>query len=207
MTPLPRCRNLPVTLRGPLVMAGLLILLGFLASQSVLSALGRVQEARLSVGTPMSAMDEARGAPRPIAEADFPRGDPVLSRLIATCNHMTTAVESRAEADRRLAERERFVSLGRLSSSLAHEVNNPLGGLLDAADTILSFSDRPGVVRQSAGLMQRGLSHLRDVTRAILDQNRLDRTDQLLRPEDFKDHKLRYEPEVARRGANAAPDR
>ena len=48
MRPLPRFRNLPVTLRVPLVMAGLMILLGFLASQSVLSALGRVQDARLS---------------------------------------------------------------------------------------------------------------------------------------------------------------
>ena len=119
--------------------------------------------------------------------SDIPRGDPELSRLISTYNRMTTAVESRAEAERRLAERERFVSLGRLSSSLAHEVNNPLGGLLNAADTILSYSDRPEVVRQSAELMQRGLSHLRDVTRAILDENRLGRVGQSLRPEDLED--------------------
>lgn len=350
MTVVPRFRDLPVTLRVPLVMAGLMVLLGFLASQSVLSALGRVQDARLSetarlhveglsvalgpsvlrqdvwevydildrarsaydgqrlllsivadergrilaatdprrapvgeavagfevgavppdavrmtgdpllrvvapllfqgrqigqivteldvtdllaerrnvsmwllfgnaaatallafggwlavarilrpVGALVSAMDESKGAPRPIAESDIPRGDPGLSRLISTYNRMTTAVESRAEAERRLAERERFVSLGRLSSSLAHEVNNPLGGLLNAADTILSYSDRPEVVRQSAELMQRGLSHLRDVTRAILDENRLDRVGQALRPEDLEDLKLLFEPEVASR--------
>ncbi len=70
---------------------------------------------------------------------------------------MTTAVEARAEAERRLAERERFVSLGRLSSSLAHEINNPLGGLLNAADTIVTYADRPEVVRESGNLMLRGL--------------------------------------------------
>lgn len=350
MRPVPRFRDLPVTLRVPLVMAGLMILLGFLASQSVLSALGRVQDERLSetarlhveglsvalgpsvlrqdvwevydildraraaydgqrlllsivadergrilaataprrapvgdaiagfevdavspdavrmtgdpvlrvaapllfqgrqigqivteldvtdllaerrnvsmwllfgnaaatallsfggwlavarilrpVGTLVSAMDDSKGAPRPIAESDIPRGDPGLSRLISTYNRMTTAVESRAEAERRLAERERFVSLGRLSSSLAHEVNNPLGGLLNAADTILSYSDRPEVVRQSAELMQRGLSHLRDVTRAILDENRLDRAGQSLRSEDLEDLKLLFEPEIVSR--------
>ena len=350
MRQVPHFRNLPVTLRVPLVMAGLMILLGFLASQSVLSTLGRVQDARLSetarlhveglsvalgpsvlrqdvwevydildrarsaydgqrlllsivadergrilaatdprrapvgeavagfkgdavppdairmtgdsvlrvaapllfqgrqigqivteldvtdllaerrnvsmwllfgnavatallafggwlavarilrpVGALVSAMDDSRGVPRPIAESEIPRGDPGLSRLISTYNRMTTAVESRAEAERRLAERERFVSLGRLSSSLAHEVNNPLGGLLNAADTILSYSDRPEVVRQSAELMQRGLSHLRDVTRAILDENRLDRVGQALRPEDLEDLKLLFEPEVASR--------
>jgi signal transduction histidine kinase len=346
----PRFRNLPVTLRAPLVMAGLMILLGLLASQSILAALGRVQDARLSetarlhveglsvalgpsvlrqdvwevydildrarsaydgqrlllsivadergrilaatdprrapvgdevarfeedavppdtirmtgdptlrimapltyqgrqigqivteldvtdllaerrdvsmwllfgnaaatallafggwlavahilrpVGTLVLAMDDSKGAPRPIPETDMPRGDPGLSRLILTYNRMTTAVESRADAERRLAERERFVSLGRLSSSLAHEVNNPLGGLLNAADTILSYADRPEVVKQSAELMQRGLSHLRDVTRAILDENRLDRIGQALRPEDLEDLKLLFEPEVASR--------
>ncbi|QYZ72151.1 HAMP domain-containing histidine kinase (plasmid) [Neotabrizicola shimadae] len=346
----PRFRDLPVTLRVPLVMAGLMVLLGFLASQSVLSALGRVQDARLSetarlhveglsvalgpsvlrqdvwevydildrarsaydgqrlllsivadergrilaatdprrapvgeavvgfevnavppdairmtgdstlrvmapllfqgrqigqivteldvtdllterrnvsmwllfgnaaatavlafggwlavarilrpVGTLVLAMDDSQGAPRPISEADIPRGDPGLSRLILTYNRMTTAVESRAEAERRLAKRERFVSLGRLSSSLAHEVNNPLGGLLNAADTIRTYSDRPEVVRQSAELMLRGLSHLRDVTRAILDENRLDRIGQALRREDMEDLRLLFEPEVSSR--------
>ncbi|WP_370654144.1 hypothetical protein [Pseudotabrizicola sp.] len=48
MKPLSRFRNLPVTLRVPLITAALMILLGLLASQSVLSALGRLQDARLS---------------------------------------------------------------------------------------------------------------------------------------------------------------
>jgi signal transduction histidine kinase len=148
------------------------------------------------VGALVQAMDGSGGAPRPIPESDIPQGDPGLARLIETYNQMTTAVEERAEAERRLADRERFVSLGRLSSSLAHEVNNPLGGLLNAADTIRTYADRPDVVRQSAELMQRGLGHLRDVTRAILDQNRLDRVGQPLRPEDFEDLRLLFEPEA-----------
>jgi len=148
------------------------------------------------VGALVQAMDASGGAPRPIPKAEIPQGDPGLARLIQTYNQMTSAVEERAEAERRLADRERFVSLGRLSSSLAHEVNNPLGGLLNAADTIHTYADRPDVVRQSAELMQRGLGHLRDVTRAILDQNRLDRAGQPLRPEDFEDLRLLFEPEA-----------
>ena len=148
------------------------------------------------VGALVQAMDSSGGAPRPIPQAAIPHGDPGLARLIVTYNQMTTAVEERAEAERRLADRERFVSLGRLSSALAHEVNNPLGGLLNAADTIRTYADRPDVVRQSAELMQRGLGHLRDVTRAMLDQNRLDRAGQPLRPEDFEDLRLLFEPEA-----------
>ena len=48
MIRLPRFRNLPVTVRVPLVTAALMIVPGLLASQTVLLALGRVQDARLS---------------------------------------------------------------------------------------------------------------------------------------------------------------
>jgi signal transduction histidine kinase len=174
------------------------LLVGNALATGVLAFGGWLAVARIlrPVGVLVQAMDGSGGAPRPIPQSDIPQGDPGLARLIETYNQMTTAVEERAEAERRLADRERFVSLGRLSSSLAHEVNNPLGGLLNAADTIRTYADRPEVVRQSADLMQRGLAHLRDVTRAILEQNRLDRAGQPLRPEDFEDLRLLFEPEA-----------
>lgn len=174
------------------------LLFGNALATGVLAFGGWLAVARIlrPVGALVQAMDASGGAPRPIPTTEIPHGDPGLARLIETYNQMTTAVEERAEAERRLADRERFVSLGRLSSSLAHEVNNPLGGLLNAADTIRTYADRPEVVRQSAELMQRGLGHLRDVTRAMLDQNRLDRAGQPLRPEDFEDLRLLFEPEA-----------
>lgn len=174
------------------------LLFGNAMATAVLAFGGWLAVARIlrPVGALVQAMDASGGAPRPIPETEIPQGDPGLARLIQTYNQMTTAVGERAEAERRLADRERFVSLGRLSSALAHEVNNPLGGLLNAADTIHTYADRPEVVRQSAELMQRGLGHLRDVTRAILDQNRLDRAGQRLRPEDFEDLRLLFEPEA-----------
>lgn len=178
------------------------LLFGNAAATAVLTFAGWLAVARIlrPVGTLVRAMDATEGVPRPIPEADIPRGDPGLARLISTYNRMTTAVEARAEAERRLAERERFVSLGRLSSSLAHEINNPLGGLLNAADTVVTYADRPDVVRESGNLMLRGLSHLRDVARAILDQNRLDRSGQPLQAVDFEDLRLLFEPEAASRG-------
>jgi signal transduction histidine kinase len=182
------------------------LLFGNAAATAVLTFGGWLAVARIlrPVGALVRAMDATEGVPRPIADADIPRGDPGLARLIATYNRMTTAVEARAEAERRLAERERFVSLGRLSSSLAHEINNPLGGLLNAADTIVNYADRPAVVRESGTLMLRGLTHLRDVARAILDQNRLDRSGQPLRAVDFEDLRLLFEPEAASRDQTLA---
>ncbi|MFN6951525.1 MAG: sensor histidine kinase [Albidovulum sp.] len=177
------------------------LLVGNAAAAAILALAGWLAVARLlrPLGVLIQAMQGEKGVPYAIPESEMPRSDPGLMRLFKTYNIMTTAVEARAEAERRLAARERFVSLGRLSSSLAHEINNPLGGLMNAADTILTYPDRPEVVRQSAGLIHRGLAHLRDVSRAILDQNRLDRVNQPLRPEDFEDLRLLYEPETASR--------
>jgi len=149
---------------GNAIAIGLLSTVGFLAIRWMLKP----------VTTLARQMTETQGEPHPIPASDIPQGDGEISRLARTYNSMVGAVAAKAEAERRLAERERFVALGRLSSSLAHEINNPLGGLLNATDTIRSFADRPEVVRQSADLLDRGLRHLRDVTRATLDQNRMD---------------------------------
>lgn len=144
-------------------------------------------------------MGQTDGTPHPIPESSIPRSDSVLTRLMRNFNQMAGAIDARAEAERRLAERERFVSLGRLSSSLAHEINNPLGGLLNATDTIRTYADRPEVVRQSADLVNRGLRHLRDVSRVILEENRLDRSGRPLSTTDFEDLRVLFEPETSRR--------
>ena len=143
-------------------------------------------------------MAGAGDAPLPIPEREMPRGDGDLARLARTYNGMVDAVAAKAETERRMAERERFVALGRLSSSLAHEINNPLGGLLNATDTIRNFPDRPDVVRNAAALLERGLQHLRDVARVTLEQNRLDRQDSVLSQTDFEDIRLLIEPELKR---------
>lgn len=143
-------------------------------------------------------MDDAGGAPSRIPEAEIPKSDTELARLLRTFNAMAGAIDARTEAERRLAERERFVSLGRLSSSLAHEINNPLGGLLNVVDTIRAYPSRPEVVQTSVDLLERGLVHLKDVSQAILEENRFNRLGLPLRPTDFDDLKLLFEPEAAR---------
>ncbi len=173
---------------GNAVATFLLAILGYLVMRRILMPVTRVVER----------MRESADAPEPIAPSDMPAGDSEMAQLARSYNSMVGAIGAKAEADRRLAERERFVSLGRLSSSLAHEINNPLGGLLNAVDTVQKYADRPDVVRESADLLRRGLGHMRDVARATLDLNRLDHTGAVLAAEDFHDLKLLIEPEISR---------
>lgn len=145
-------------------------------------------------------MGGTEGAPTPITPDEIPRGGAEIARLFRTYNGMVAAIAAKADAERRLAERERFVSLGRLASSLAHEINNPLGGLLAAADTLQAYPDRPEVVRRSAGLIERGLSRLRDVAQAALDQHRFADDAAPMTPDDVEDLRLLIGPETIRLG-------
>lgn len=145
-------------------------------------------------------MTTMQGRPQAIPDVQMPRSDPELVTLFQTYNAMAVEVQARIDAERRLAERERFVSLGRLSSSLAHEINNPLGGLLNATDTIRTYADRADVVREASALIDRGLRHLRDVVGATLDQHRTDPDHRPLRQADFDDLRLLFQPEAARMG-------
>lgn len=175
-------------LLGNALATGVLALMGYFAMRRMLRPITRLAQR----------MRETAQSPEPFPESDIPRGDTELSRLVQTYNLMAEEIDAKAETERRLAQRERFVSLGRLSSSLAHEINNPLGGLLNAADTITQYADRPDVVRQSASLLKRGLEHLRDVARATLDHNRLDRSSAPLAREDLDDLHLLIGPEIKR---------
>ncbi|TCT10558.1 signal transduction histidine kinase [Tepidamorphus gemmatus] len=181
--------------------ATLALLAGNAAATVIVVLAGYIAVARILEPIELLArhMGEAGDAPRPIPEAAIPRSDTLLSRLLRNFNDMAGAIDARREVERRLAERERFVSLGRLASSLAHEINNPLGGLVNAADTIRAYADRPEVVRRSADLLDRGLRHLRDVSRVILEENRLDRSARPLSSTDFDDLRLLFEPETVRR--------
>lgn len=178
-----------------------LLLSGNALATLVLAGLGYVAMRRMlrPVSTLAQQMAGAEGEPLPIPDREVPRGDDEFARLARIYNSMVRDVAAKSEVEHRLAERERFVALGRLSSSLAHEINNPLGGLLNATDTIRNFAHRPEVVRDAAALLERGLHHLRDVARVTLEQNRLDRQDSPLSLEDFEDVRLLILSELKRR--------
>ena len=143
-------------------------------------------------------MQPQAGPPRPIPPDRIPERDPELARLYRSYNRMLEVEQARVNAHLRSAERERLAGLGRLAGSLAHEINNPLGGLLNAVDTIRRYPDRAEVVRGSAELLDRGLRHLRDVVRATLDTHRTDRASGPLACADLDDLRLLIGPEIAR---------
>lgn len=122
------------------------------------------------------------------------------ARLFAAYNSLLDADEERRELTGRLAEEEKLASLGRLSSVMAHEINNPLGGLLNAVDTLRKHGEKEDVRRAALDLLQRGLQGIGEVVRAALATYRPDRQARPLARHDFDDAALLVTPELRRRG-------
>lgn len=125
---------------------------------------------------------------------------PEYRRTFAAYNTLAKAMIEREALSYQLAEEERLASLGRLATGMAHEINNPLGGLFNAIDTLKRHGANPGVRVKSLDLIERGLKGIRDVVRATLMTYRADRDRRDLRSEDIGDLKLLIAPEATRRG-------
>jgi signal transduction histidine kinase len=100
----------------------------------------------------------------------------------------------------RLAEEEKYALLGKLASGMAHEVNNPLGGLFTTVDTLARHGADPAVRARSIGFLRRGLSDIRDVVRAGLVTAKGRVGEAALTREDLDDLRHLIRHEVERRG-------
>jgi signal transduction histidine kinase len=185
-----RERTVAILVIGNALATLIAALVGFAVLRRVLRPVARLTDA----------MGQGADGLQAIPEEAVPRHNPEIAHLYDTYNRLINAVVERDATAKRLAERERFVSLGRLAGTLAHEVNNPLGGLLNTVHTLRSYPERADVVRSSADLLDRGLRHMRDVVRATLDTHRAAPEATALSRADFEDLNLLIRPEAERRG-------
>ena len=122
-----------------------------------------------------------------------------FQRVFRRFNAMAGAVAERETLASQLAAEERVASLGRLASGMAHEINNPLGGLFNALSTLRRHGDTPAARDRALNLLQRGLAHIRDVVRAALVTYRSDAVERELNPADVEDLRLLVGPEADRK--------
>lgn len=140
----------------------------------------------------------AAGTVQPIADTRTTASSETR-HLFKAYNDMAAAVREREALAHRLAEEERLASLGRLASGMAHEINNPLGGLFNTLDTLKRHGDSHSVRNTSIDLLERGLTGIRDVVRATLVNYRTDGEPRTLRPVDMEDLQVLIKPELTRR--------
>lgn len=182
------------------VLITLLVTNGIVA---VLFAFGGFLLVRRMVGPIRVLENHMRSAAHGVAEAitatEIPQGEGEVASLFHGYNALVHAERERANLAMQLAEEEKLASLGRLASGMAHEINNPLGGLFNAIDTLKLHGETPGVRETSIRLVERGLVGIRDVVEAALATYRPERSQRALTAEDLDDVALLLKPELRRK--------
>jgi signal transduction histidine kinase len=110
---------------------------------------------------------------------------------------MLGELREKALLERELLRTERLTAIGRLTSGIAHEVNNPLGGMLMALDNMKARGGLPAHAEKTLGLLERGLGQIQETVAALLVQTR----DQSrpLNPHDLEDVRTLIHPQMLKK--------
>lgn len=91
-----------------------------------------------------------------------------IGRAGASFKRMLKELKDKERLEQEMLVSERLAAVGRLSAGIAHEINNPLGGMLNAISTYKRHgSDDPRTLKTLA-MLERGLTQIKDTVAALL---------------------------------------
>jgi signal transduction histidine kinase len=120
-----------------------------------------------------------------------------LGQLFEAYRNTARALHDKALLEQEMVRSERLAAVGRLAAGIAHEVNNPVGGMLIALDNLRQRAELDPSVARTAALLERGLHHIGDTVAALLVEARV--SSRLLGPGDFDDVRTLVEPQLRKK--------
>jgi len=166
-------RNKAISILVAITVAGMLLAigLGYVLANKIMSPVHRLIRASQQVS-------EGNLAPEigPISKDE-------IGVLQKTFKDMVISLEerdkrSRAESENRLLQSEKQASVGRLAAGVAHEINNPLTGVLAYTHMLLRRKDLADDIRSDLTTIVESTERVRKIVKGLLDfsrQTRLDR--------------------------------
>lgn len=129
------------------------------------------------------------GPSQKVAENVYPYEDE-LGQLFEAYRRMLQEQDARAALEQQVIHSERLAAVGRLAAGVAHEINNPLGGMLTAIDTLKSHgqnshSEFDARTAKTISLIERGLAQIKETVSALLVEARTKNRN--IEPQDFED--------------------
>jgi len=163
------------TLTAALAALALLLPLGWLAGKRLAEPLSHLAECLTRVG---------RELPDAV-HCQFPRGRDEIGQLAERFQNMVEELVAAQALEKHLAQSDRLAAVGRLSAGIAHEINNPLGGMLNAISNYRRRGSADPHAEKTLALIERGLVQIRDTVSALLVEAKLE--SRALTPDDLED--------------------
>lgn len=113
---------------------------------------------------------------------------------------MLNELDAKEALEREIMAAERLAAVGRVAAGVAHEINNPLGGMINALDTLQTYGTSDKLTTKTVELVRRGLNQIRHTVGALLVEARLDASQ--MAPADWEDLRTLIEPELKARHAS-----
>jgi two-component system NtrC family sensor kinase len=170
-----------------LVVLALLVPIGWAIGDRIVEPLARLARAMTQVGA------------RPAAEVVRPlyRSGDEIGQLGQQFARMLHELEAKQALEKEMIAADRLAALGRLTAGIAHEINNPLGGMMNAVSTFRRHAHADPVAARTVSLLERGLQQIRETVGALLVEARLE--SHALTREDLEDVRLLVHPEAEER--------
>ncbi|EHQ52451.1 periplasmic sensor signal transduction histidine kinase ArxS [Ectothiorhodospira sp. PHS-1] len=106
------------------------------------------------------------------AALDLEESGDEIGRAGVAFRRMLYELRQKEALEQEVMVNERLAAVGRLAAGVAHEINNPLGGMLNAVDTFKRYGGDAEQTARTLSLIERGLLQIRDTVSALLVEAR-----------------------------------
>jgi len=121
-----------------------------------------------------------------------------IGLLFIAYQRMLSDLQEKTEFEKEMVNTERMAAVGRLTASIAHEINNPLGGMLNAISTLKRHGSPDPVTQKTVLLLERGLSQIRETVAALLVEAKI--KSRPLNASDLEDVRILVGPAANKQG-------
>lgn len=91
-----------------------------------------------------------------------------IGQLGIAFKKMLAELKEKENLQQHVIASDRLAAIGRLTAGIAHEINNPLGGMLNAISTYKRHGVQDALTLKTLSILERGLLQIRDTVAALL---------------------------------------